>query len=252
MSENGPRIRLLGSVESGPWERLRDTRFYLQDVVDDARDGLLSVGFLRGDDGATIADAFPYDLVIVPIAGALTFDIDDETVTARTGDLVYGPAGAHMQGRAVGRTEAAYVCFPPAWRTTHQATGAGPSAGEASATRPSGSALVRRFDDQPLERVADIDYFSTAVVDDPEFELSVRFEQVGRDVAGDHFFPYDEVHIVRDGTLAIDTDDETIRVRAGEVVHLPLRARARVRAEEEVSMVSVTYPPLWHIKVAAQ
>jgi ethanolamine utilization protein EutQ (cupin superfamily) len=250
MNATRPRIRRFRIGEVSSWEQARQDGRYLHNVVNDAREGLLTVGFVRGSTGATLDSRFPFDEVLIVTKGAITYQVGHVASTARAGDFAYCPSGAQVVGRFDEDTEAVCIVCPPRWQLADAdwlRIGRGPAP---SAAVSDSTARVEVFSmaHYPLDRMGDLEYYSAAVVDDPGFELSVKFERVGTGVSGDHFFPYDEVHVVREGILTIRTEEETIRVEAGEVVHLPMRARAVVQADANVEMVSVTYPPHWHLR----
>ncbi|MEV6277589.1 nitroreductase/quinone reductase family protein [Nocardia sp. NPDC051832] len=236
------RIRRLSSAGGEAWEGLEGGRMSLRNAVDDARDGQLTAGFTRLDKGATFDFAFAYDEILVVTKGAITWQIGGESRTQGVGDLAFYPTGAAAVGRADEDTEAVYVLYPPYWQFTDPAW-------QLAESDP-GAPDVRVFDsaDQKLEQVGDLGYFSAVVLDDPGAAMSAKLERVRAGVSGEHHFPYDEVHIVISGMLSVHTSGETVTARAGEVLYLPMGAQGVTSAEEDVEMVSVTYPPLWLIR----
>ncbi|WP_162453202.1 cupin domain-containing protein [Phytoactinopolyspora mesophila] len=249
-----PRIRKFRIADVNSWAQLGDDELYLQNVVNDAREGQLTIGFGRVGTGVSFESRFPYDEVVVVIRGAVTYQIDGAARTARAGDVAYYPADAPVVGRFDEHTEAVYIICPPHWQLTDSDWESIGSSQVPFAEPPATSqeqARVFGVGQYTLDQMGDLEYYSTAVVDEPGRELSVKFERVGQGVSGEHFFPYEEVHVVLKGILTIRTENETISVEPGEVVHLPMRARAVVQADADVEMVSVTHPPHWHIRAVA-
>jgi ethanolamine utilization protein EutQ len=83
------------------------------------------VGFAHVAKGETLEISFPYDEVLIVTKGAYTVQTDGgESVTARTGDVIYLPAGSSSSSRAEEDAEMVYVANPPSVYADHVAASA--------------------------------------------------------------------------------------------------------------------------------
>jgi ethanolamine utilization protein EutQ (cupin superfamily) len=121
-------VRKLTIQGSKPWTQVGDQQIFVNDRIDEAThpDAKMTVGFARISSGETLEISFPYDEVLIVTKGTFTVRTEQgESVTARTGEVIYLPAGSSNTHHADEDTDMVYVANPPDVYARHVAAAPG-------------------------------------------------------------------------------------------------------------------------------